>query len=72
MSSLPAANPNMIQVPPPQSTPAAIVQVLMLLQRNSNSLGGFAGPASSRAVTLQDLVTLGLVTQAQINALLAV
>jgi hypothetical protein len=63
-----AANPNVPPTSRPLADPQALVTVVEQLRQGVGSLAGHRGGALDRAVTLNDLVTLGLVSAATITA----
>ena len=60
------ANPNVPPVAQPIADLAALTAVTLQLRQGVLSLGGQLGGQLDRAVTLNDLVLLGLVTEAQL------
>lgn len=66
--SSPASNPNVPAVPQPSSDPASVPFVLSRLREGVESLSGHRGDPLARAVTFNDLITLGLVTAVQVKA----
>lgn len=64
------SNPNVPAIPAAMANLEALVAVAIRLREGVESLGGLRGGSLDRAVTLQDLVILGLVTEAQVLALL--
>lgn len=65
-----AHNPNVPNIPPPFSQLDSLTSVCELLRQGVESLGGQRGGQYDRAVTLSDLVVLGLVTEAQLQTIL--
>ena len=63
-------NPNVPPINAPLATTQALVSVVTQLRQGVESLGGHRGRGLDRAATLQDLVLLGLVTEAQVRAIL--
>jgi hypothetical protein len=63
-------NPNIPAIPPPLANVDALVYVVTALRQGVQSLGGQAGGPYDRAVTLNDLVLLGLITTAQLQDVL--
>lgn len=61
-----AANPNVPHIDQPQTELGSLRTVATQLRQGVESLGGHRGGMLDRAVTLQDLVSLGLVTTADI------
>jgi hypothetical protein len=61
-------NPNIPAISSPQADVNALVSVVMQLRQGVESLAGFRGGTLDRAVTLRDLVDLGLVSAADIQA----
>lgn len=57
----PGVNTNFGQIPSPQADIGALANVSLALKRAIDSLAGFAGKPTSRAVTFDDLVNLGLI-----------
>lgn len=62
-------NANVPQIPDPIADTRSLVFVAQQLKQGVDSLAGNRGSVRNRAVTLQDLINLGLVTQAQVDAL---
>jgi len=60
------ANPNVPHVDTPIANLQSLTAVAIRLKEGVESLGGHRGGKFDRAVTLQDLVVLGLVTEAQL------
>lgn len=63
-------NPNVPPIPPPLANVNSLTASLDRVRQGVESLGGIRGGSLDRAVTLQDLITLGLISEAQILALL--
>jgi hypothetical protein len=63
-------NPNVPAINQPLADVVALVSVVGHLREGMESLGGMRGGALDRAATLHDLVLLGLVTEAQVRAIL--
>jgi hypothetical protein len=63
-------NPNVPAVPVPLANTQALAVTVDKLRLGMESLGGIRGNPLDRAATLQDLVLLGLVTEAQVLAIL--
>ena len=63
-------NPNVPAVPAPVANVTALAVVADRLRQGVESLGGLRGNSLDRAVTLQDLVTLGLVSEDHVLAVL--
>lgn len=63
-------NPNVPAIPQPLADLKALTVVTDKLRQGMESLGGMRGGSLDRAATLQDLVLLGLVTEAQVLAIL--
>lgn len=61
-----AQNPNVPHVPNPVASIDSVLAVVTTLKQGVESLGGHRGGPFDRAVTLSDLVVLGLVTEDQI------
>lgn len=70
MAVLPAANPNVPHVNRPLADLRAITTVVEQIRQGVESLGGNRGSTFDRAVTLSDLIVLGLVTEQQLLAAL--
>lgn len=68
MSSSPKPNPNVPQIPQPQAEPGALAYVAQALKQGMDSLGGNRGKPTDRAVTFNDLITLGLFDASTLNA----
>lgn len=65
-----APNPNVTSTPPPLANVEALSQVVNSLRLSVESLGGLRGGPYDRAVTLSDLVVLGLTTETQLQTIL--
>lgn len=65
-----APNPNVPNIPQPLANLDALTAVCSLLRQGVESLGGQRGGQFDRAVTLSDLVVLGLVTETQLTTIL--
>lgn len=65
-----AHNPNVPAVPVPLANLNALATVCDQLRHGVESLGGLRGGEFDRAVTLSDLVALGLVTETQLRTIL--
>ncbi len=63
-----AANPNVPSISRPLADVMSLVTVTEQLRQGVESLGGLRGGALERAVTLADLVALGVVTEGDIKA----
>lgn len=63
-------NPNVPPVNMPLANVEALASVCMQLRQGVQSLGGQSGGPYDRAVTLNDLILLGLVTAAQLQDVL--
>lgn len=70
MPRTPAPNPNVPAMPEPLADVSSLTYVVKLLRQGVESLGGHRGGSLARAVTLEDLVVLGLVTEAELNAVM--
>lgn len=57
----PGPNTNFGQIPAPQVNVDALANVSLALKRAVDSLAGFAGTPTSRAVTFDDLIKLGII-----------
>jgi hypothetical protein len=64
------SNPNVPHIQRPLAELGSLATVTESLRQGVESLGGHRGGPLDRAVTLQDLVILGLTTEAQIMAVL--
>lgn len=62
----PKANPNISQMPSPTAAEGSLLYVVQALKQAVDSLAGFRGPATARAVTFDDLVRLNLVDSANV------
>jgi hypothetical protein len=58
----PAANPNIPQIPQPQASPGSLAFTAQALKQAVDSLSGFRGSPTDRAVTFNDLISLGLLS----------
>ena len=72
MAAIPAANPNVPHINQPLSDLNSLTTVVTQIRQGVDSLGGNRGSPFDRAVTLSDLVVLGLVTRQQLLAALRV
>ena len=63
-----AANPNVPSMSRPMANILGLVTVTEQLRQGVESLAGLRGGPLERAVTLADLVTLGLATEGDIKA----
>lgn len=63
-----AVNPNVPSISRPLADVMSLVTVTEQLRQGVESLGGLRGGALERAVTLADLVALGVVTEGDIKA----
>lgn len=63
-----AINPRIPTMNRPLANVEALVTVCEQLRQGMESLGGTRGNPLDRAVTFNDLIALGLVTQVDINA----
>jgi hypothetical protein len=70
MPVLPAANPNVPHIDRPLADIRSLATVAEQMRQGVESLGGNRGTTLDRAVTLSDLIVLGLVTQQQVLAAL--
>jgi hypothetical protein len=64
------SNPNVPHIQRPLADVVSLASVTEMLRQGVESLGGHRGGPLDRAVTLNDLVLLGLVSEAQIMAVL--
>lgn len=63
-----AANPNVPSISRPLAEVMSLTTVAEQLRQGVESLAGVRGGPLERAVTLADLITLGLVTEGDIKA----
>lgn len=63
MSSIPAPNPNVPQVPTPLATLGALLVTCRGLKQGMDSLAGYSGSSLDRAVTFNDLISLKVLTR---------
>lgn len=68
MSSRPGTNPNVSQIPQPMADVGSLAYCLQQVKQALDSLAGFRGPASNRAVTFDDLVSYGIIAQLNLTA----
>lgn len=61
-SARPAPNPNTPQSPPPVTNLGALAYCVQQLKQAVDSLGGLRGQPTNRAVTFDDLISVGLLT----------
>lgn len=66
-TNTPTRNHNIQAINQPFANVEALVTVTNQLKQSVESLGGLRGAALERAVTLEDLVNLGLVTTATLQ-----
>ena len=70
MAVIPAANPNVPPINRALANLPSLTTVVEQIRQGVDSLGGNRGNAFDRAVTLSDLIVLGLVTEQQLLAAL--
>jgi hypothetical protein len=70
MPELVASNPNVPHTDQPVADLQSLTSVAIQLRQGMESLGGHRGGPYDRAVTLKDLMTLGLVSEATIRSAL--
>ena len=66
-TNTPTRNHNMVGISQPIADVQSLVTVVNQLKQSVESLGGLRGTSLERAVTLEDLVNLGLVTTATLQ-----
>lgn len=59
-TSRPAPNPNVPQIPTPQANVGALAVCVQFLKQAVDNLAGYRGKPTNRAVTFDDLVSLGI------------
>lgn len=64
-----SVNPNIPAITQPLSTPEANTRVILQLRQAVQSLAGQIGGPYDRAVTIQDLIDLGVITLTQAKTL---
>jgi hypothetical protein len=68
MSSTPGINPNISQIPQPLADVGSLAYVAQLLKQAIDSLAGFRGVTTNRAVTFNDLVTYGILGETEVGS----
>lgn len=66
--SSPGTNPNVPQIPQPVADIGALAYCVQALKQGFDSLVGFRGEQTNRAVTFNDLINYGIVAAAQVGA----